>query len=165
MIFKRHLQSLLVTLCFIFLVQSQQQSKLQIAVIDLSNTGGLSQQESVTLTNRLRSMLVRTDAFIVLERGKMEGILQEQGFQQSGCTSTECVVEMGKLLNVQKIISGSIGKVGRIYTIDISLVDIKTARIERSFIFDHKGEIGGLLKMTETIADDILQPLQGKRKK
>jgi TolB-like protein len=165
MFLKRHLQSLVVTLCFIFLIQAQQQSKLQIAVIDLSNTGGLSQQESVTLTNRLRSMLVLTDAFIVLERGKMEGILQEQGFQQTGCTSTECVVEMGKLLNVQKIISGSIGKVGRIYTIDISLVDINTARIERSFIFDHEGEIGGLLKMMETIADDIAVTVTGKEKK
>ena len=135
MLAKKIIRSLLLPLCFIMIVQSQDKSKLQIAVIDLSNTGGLSQQESVTLTNRLRSMLVRTDAFIVLERGKMEGILQEQGFQQSGCTSTECVVEMGKMLNVQKIISGSIGKVGKIYTIDISLIDIKTARIERSFMF------------------------------
>ena len=117
---KKCLCYLLLALCFIFMLHSQQKSKLQIAVIDLSNTGGLSQQESVTLTNRLRSMLVQTNTFIVLERGKMEGILQEQGFQQTGCTSTECVVEMGKLLNVQKIISGSIGKVGKIYTIDIS---------------------------------------------
>jgi TolB-like protein len=151
-------------LCFVFMLGAQEQAKLQIAVVDLSNTGGLSQQESVTLTNRLRSMLVRTNAFIVLERGKMEGILQEQGFQQSGCTSTECVVEMGKLLNVQKIISGSIGKVGKIYTIDISLIDIKTARIEKSFIFDHEGEIGGLLKLMETIANDIAATVTGEKK-
>ena len=109
-------------------------------------------------------MLVQTNAFIVLERGKMEGILQEQGFQQTGCTSTECVVEMGKLLNVQKIISGSIGKVGKIYTIDISLIDINTARIDKSFMFDHEGELGGLLKLMETTASDIAISVTGSLK-
>jgi hypothetical protein len=93
----------------------------------------------------------------------MESILQEQGFQQSGCTSTECVVEMGKLLNVQMIISGSIGKVGKIYTIDISLIDVKTARIEKSFIFDHDGEIGGLVQKMETIAHEIAATVTGEK--
>jgi hypothetical protein len=164
MIFTKIRAHTILILCLVFILQVQSQEMLQIAVIDLSNTGGISQEESGTLTNRLRSMLVLTNAFIVLERGKMQGILDEQGFQQSGCTSTECVVEMGKLLNVQKIISGSIGKLGKIYTTDISLIDIKTARIEKSFIFDHEGEIGGLLKIMETIANDMASKVTGSKK-
>jgi hypothetical protein len=164
MIFTKIRAHILLIPCLVFILQAQNQDTLQIAVIDLSNTGGISQEESGTLTNRLRSMLVLTNAFIVLERGKMQGILDEQGFQQSGCTSTECVVEMGKLLNVQKIISGSIGKLGKIYTTDISLIDIKTARIEKSFIFDHEGEIGGLLKIMETIAANIASTVTGLKK-
>ena len=38
----------------------------------------------------------------------MEQILVEQGFQQSGCTTNECMVEVGKLIGVEKIVSGSI---------------------------------------------------------
>src|SRR4030042_536036 len=114
---------------------------MKIAVLDFSNTGGISNEESITLTNRLRSMLVRTNSMIVLERGKMDEILGEQGFQQTGCTSTECAVEVGKLLNVQKMVSGSIGRIGETYTIDLSLIDVATAAIEQSFIRDHPGAI------------------------
>jgi len=134
---------------------AQSGTKMRIAVLDFSNTGGLSNYETVTLSNRLASMLVKTDAFIVLERGKMDEILNEQGFQQSGCTTTECAVEVGKMLNVQKMVNGSIGKIGQTYTIDISLIDIKTAQIERSFIRDYKGEIDGLLQIMQDIANQI----------
>jgi TolB-like protein len=123
--------------------------------MDFSTTGGLSKQETVTLGTRLSSMLVKTNVFIVLERGKMEQILQEQGFQQSGCTTTECAVEVGKMLNVQKMVSGSFGKVGSTYTIDLSLVDVQTAQIEKSFFQDYKGEIDGLLNIMQDIANQI----------
>jgi TolB-like protein len=147
---------LLNILILFFIINLQgQEEKLKIAVMDFGNTGGLSNEESVTLTNRLRSMLVRTNSLIVLERGKMEEILGEQGFQQTGCTSTECAVEVGKLLNVQKMVSGSIGRIGETYTIDLSLIDVATAAIEQSFISDYKGAIDGLLSEMEGVANQI----------
>jgi hypothetical protein len=148
---------MLIVLSFVILINAwgQSQDKLRIAILDFTNTGGLSQQETITLGNRLRSMLVKTNAFIVLERGQMDEILDEQGFQNTGCTTTECAVEMGKLLNVEKMISGSIGKLGRTYTIDLSLIDVKTAQIEKSFFRDFKGEIDGLLNLMQVIADQV----------
>ncbi len=140
---------------FFSVMTAQENQKLRIAIIDFSTTGGLSEQETVILSKRLNSMLVRTNAFIVLERGKMDEILKEQGFQQLGCTTTECAVEVGKLLNVQKIINGFIGKIGKTYTIDISLMDVETAQIEKSFVQDYKGEIDGLLDIMESISLEI----------
>jgi len=137
------------------LLYAQQPTKLSIAILTIGSKGGISNSEAATLSDRLGSMLVNTNAFIVLERGKMQDILDEQGFQQTGCTTTECAVEVGKMLNVQKMISGSIGKIGRTYTIDLSLIDVKTAQIENSFIRDYKGEIDGLLTVMESIADQI----------
>jgi hypothetical protein len=85
----------------------------------------------------------------------MDDILGEQGFQQTGCTTTECAVEMGRLLNVQKMISGTIGKLGKTYTIDLSLIDVQTGAIEKSFFRDFKGEIDGLLDLMQHIANQI----------
>ena len=115
------------------IILSQNSNEVRIAVLDFGTSGGLSDMEAVTLTNRLRSMLVKTNAFVVLERGKMDEILSEQGFQQTGCTTTECAVEVGKMLNVQKMVSGTIGKLGRTWTMDISLIDVGTSQIEKSF--------------------------------
>jgi len=151
----RYLFVILLSLITAHNVWGQQQEKLRVAILDFTNTGGLSKQETVTLGNRLRSMLVKTNAFVVLERGQMDDILGEQGFQQTGCTTTECAVEMGRLLNVQKMISGTIGKLGKTYTIDLSLIDVKTAEIEKSFFRDFKGEIDGLLDLMQVIANQI----------
>ncbi len=151
----KYLAVIFISMALIYNAWGQQPEKLRIAILDFTNTGGLSKQETITLGNRLRSMLVKTDAFIVLERGQMDDILDEQGFQQTGCTTTECAVEMGRLLNMQKMISGSIGKLGKTYTIDLSLIDVQTAQIEKSFFRDFKGEIDGLLDLMQIIANQI----------
>ncbi len=134
---------------------AQNGEKMNVAVLDFTNEGGLSVSESVTLTNRLRSTLVKTNTFNVLERGRMEEVLNEIGFQMTGCTSTDCAVEVGKILNVQQMITGSIGKLGKTYTIDISIIDVETAKIISSIYEDYKGEIDGLLNLMVNIANSI----------
>jgi len=131
------------------------QNKINIAVLDFTSEGGLTESEASTLTNRFRSMLVKTRTYNVLERGRMEEVLGEIGFQMSGCTSTECAVEVGKILNVQQMISGTIGKLGSTYTVDISIIDVGTARIIKTLYEDYKGEIDGLLALMEPISQRL----------
>ena len=149
------------TLLYISGLQGIQENQITIAVLTFEAKSGVSKGEASTLSDRLRSMLVGRNIFIVLERGKMNEILEEQGFQQTGCTSTECVVEAGKLLNVQKMVSGSIGKLGKTYTIDLALINVETAQIEKSFFRNYKGEIDGLLEVMESITSQIIQAARG----
>jgi hypothetical protein len=66
----------------------------------------------------------------------MAVILKEQGFQKSGCTSTECAVEIGRLLNVQKIVAGRVGKIGPVYSVSIRLIDVESGEILKTAIRD-----------------------------
>ena len=104
------------------------ETKPNIAVIDLTGSG-LSPSDLVTLSNRLRTELFETQKFIVVERGQMETILKEQGFQQTGCTDAACAVEAGQLLNVDRIIVGSIDKISRVYSINLRAVSVKDGSI------------------------------------
>ena len=76
-----------------------------IAVIDF-DARGISQSEVSTLTDRLRDELIKTGKYNVIERGQMEEVLKEQGLQQTGCVSDECVVEVGQLMGVQQMVGG-----------------------------------------------------------
>jgi TolB-like protein len=114
-------------LLYICLTYSQQPEN-QIAVLNLDPIGA-SVSESNTLTDRLRSELVNTNYFTVIERKEMDEILTEQGFQQSGCTSDPCAVEIGRLLNIRRICAGSIGKVGSTFTITLRMIDVETGVI------------------------------------
>ena len=98
------------------LAQSNQ-AKSTAAVLDFTGSG-ISNQEAQVLTDRLGTELVQTKVMIIVERNQMTEIMDEQGLQQSGCTSDECAAEVGQLLGVQFMISGSIGLMGDSYTID-----------------------------------------------
>ena len=116
-----------------------------IAVSDLDGSE-VSSSEIKALTERLRSELLMTKHFKVLERDIMEEILKEQGFQQSGCTTSECVVQIGQLVNVEKIVAGTINKIGNTYSSSVRIIDITTGSIDKIVSFDYTGPIDELLK-------------------
>ncbi|MDZ7364223.1 MAG: penicillin-binding protein activator LpoB [candidate division KSB1 bacterium] len=137
-----------------FFVGSFGQLKPHIAILNLEGRG-ISESEATTLTGQLRGHLVNLGTFIVLDRHKMEDILKEQGFQQSGCTLTEYTVRAGRLLNVQKMVAGSIGKIGKTRAVNIFMIDVESGRIEKSFNRNAGGEIDSLLQILHDIARDF----------
>jgi len=129
-------------------------SKLTTAVLDFDGLG-ITAMEAVALTQRLSGEMVNTNVFILVDRSQMEEILQEQGFQQSGCSSAECAAEIGNLLGVQQMVSGSFGKVGETYTIEAKLFSVETGEIVRSVNKTYKGAIDGLIIQVELVAWDL----------
>ncbi len=127
-----------------------------IAVLQLS-ANGITDMESDVLTERLRSHLVNFKEYQVLDRDNMNSILEEQGFQLSGCTSSKCMVEVGQLLGVEFMLSGSVGKFGKIYTIDLREIDISSGEIAKTSSYDFKGEMENLL--TEGIQTSLIRLL------
>lgn len=126
--------------------------KISVAVLDFTG-GGISHYEIQGMTNRLRSELFETRQFQVLEREEMDDILSEQGFQQSGCTSTECVVQAGRLIGVQQMVAGSISKIGSIFTLDIRLIDVETGKVVQTVYEDCECPIETVLQSTiKTVA-------------
>ena len=129
--------------------------KETVAILDFEGRG-ISQMEAQTLTDRLMSAMVNTNAVIMVERNQMEETMQEQGFQQSGCTTSECAAEVGALLGVQNMVSGSFGKLGNSYTIDAKLFSVSTGGTIRSVSKTYKGEVDGLLTIIEIVAWELV---------
>ncbi len=129
--------------------------KYTVAVLDFEGRG-ISMLESATLTDRLSSELANTEAVILVERGQMSEILDEQGFQQSGCTSAECAAEVGALLGVKNMISGAFGKLGNTYTIDAKMFSVESGATIKTVSKSYKGEIDGLITEIEILAWEIL---------
>ncbi len=99
--------------------------KINIAVSDFE-AHEVSAMDASTIADLLRTELINSQSFTVLERSNMSTILAEQHFQQTGCTTNECAVQMGKILNIEKILIGSFSKLLNLYSINVRLVDIET---------------------------------------
>ena len=121
--------------------------KTSIAVLELQATG-IEPYVAHALTNRLRAELFALDKFTVLERERMEAILSEQGFQQTGCFSDACVVQAGKLIGVQQMVAGRVARLEKTYSIHTRLIDIGTGRIIKSVDDNCTCDIETVLKIS-----------------
>mgnify|MGYP003960700347 FL=1 len=131
-----------------------QAAKPTVAILDFEGQG-VDPSEVQTLSERMRTEIGNTNAVRLIERKAVEKIMMEQGLQQSGCTSDECAAEVGQLLGVQFMISGSIGKMGKSYTIDCKMFSVETGETVRSKNATHDGDISGLLTEMEILAWEI----------
>ena len=111
------------------------QDAIPIAVLDLTGHG-IGDGELRMLSDRLRVELFKTGHYQVMEREQMKAVLDEQGFQQTKCVATECVVEVGQLVGVRKMIAGNVGKIGRVYSITVRLIDVESGALEETAVQD-----------------------------
>ena len=131
------------------------QSRPTVAVLDF-DARGISSFEAATLTDRLSTELGNTEAITLIERKQLDRIMEEQGLQQSGCTTNDCVAEVGKLLGAQYMISGSINKIGDTFTIDAKMFSVETGVNVKTVSKTHKGRIDELIPMMEQIAWELV---------
>ena len=113
-----------------------------IAVLEFEGKG-VSQSETSTLTDRLRDEIFKTGVYNVLERGLMDDVLKEQGFQQSGCVTSECAVEVGNM-----------------YTVSARIIDVGTGEVLKSANYDL---IGGIEELLMNGMNQVASELSGIR--
>ena len=131
--------------------------KTNVAVINMKNASGVTTGEIEVISDRLRGELFNTGKVNVMERDQMQEILKEQGFQQSGaCTNEACMVEIGQLLGVEQLVTGSLGKVGSMFLVNLRVIDVKTAKIMKVVSVDIKGDIEEVVGELPGIASQLV---------
>jgi TolB-like protein len=117
-----------------------------IAVMELE-AKNISRQEAGVLTDKLCSEIIKTRKFNVMERERMNEILKEQGFQQSGvCSSDECATRAGNIIGVSRMVAGSVGRVGGSFLVTLRMIDVETGKIVRNVDETIKGGIDAVLE-------------------
>jgi len=87
----------------------------------------------------------------------MESILKEQGFSQSGaCDGSECAVQVGKILSIDRVIVGSLGLIGNSWSLTGRGGDVTTGEVLGSSRRQQKGEID---EVTTGIVPSVAQEL------
>ena len=118
---------------------------------------GIPENVSASLSEALEVHVVNSGKFRVMSRSDVNQVLKENAFQLSGaCNTNECIVEVGQIIGVRKIITGSISKLGLSYNIVLKILDVETSEIISSKSISVKGDEGDLIKGTETCAFDLL---------
>jgi hypothetical protein len=116
-----------------------------VAVLDLDSLN-VDKAQMAALTEELRSQLLQSNRFRIVDRQQIEVLLKEQAFQQSGCTSQECAVQVGKILGVRKMVTGRVTKVdANLWQVSGQMVDVESAETLKAVTVNHQGDFTGLL--------------------
>ncbi|MBC8182500.1 PEGA domain-containing protein [candidate division KSB1 bacterium] len=146
------------------LAQEKEPPKLTLGVIPFQ-AAGVKNYEAVSLSNRLHSELVKTQQFRVVEMESVTKVLNEIGFQQAGfCTDEECAARVGNMLGAQWMVTGSVGKVGNTFTVDVRMIDVESRQVFLTSSRNHRGLIDGLLILIDGIANELALKTKSKLK-
>lgn len=98
--------------------------KMTMAIMDFE-ARDVPRSDAIKVSELIRTELINTGEYILVERSQVDKILREQGFQMTGCTDVACAVQVGKLLSARKILVGSVMRIGDTITIAGRVVDVQ----------------------------------------
>lgn len=130
--------NLLLTLCLIlFSTASWSQApavKAKAAVIHIDSKGFDIDPEQ--MGNMTRMELIKLEHFQVMDRYDMAYLIDQNQLDASGCFGRLCMVELGKSLQAEKMLTGSIERYGKAIVINFQLIDVASEIIEQSKVLE-----------------------------
>ncbi|MEW6684584.1 MAG: formylglycine-generating enzyme family protein [Candidatus Edwardsbacteria bacterium] len=114
---------------FVFLPALAFAQRIPLAILDLE-AQDVPKGTAAVISELLRSEFRKSQKFDLVEKNKMDEILKEWAFRQTGCTEAGCATEAGIMLNVKKMIIGSLGKLGTKYILSLRVVDVDRRSID-----------------------------------
>ena len=152
---------LLFILMLIFSVGAKE--SISIAVSDFEGRK-IGHDDVLSITDKIRDEMQKHDLFKVMDRSEMGIIMQEMEFQQSGaCNDAACAVEVGQILGVEYIVTGSIGQVGSIWYITLKMINVSSSEVAYSISKEYEGKIEDLLtKHASTTVNALVEMINDK---
>jgi len=112
-------------------------SNRKIAVIPFSYVDGRKSSAGVIISERITTQLVNQNAFEVVERAQLEKVMKELNLQSSGIMNEQTTKEIGKILGVEAIITGSlIAKKQGVVEVNARLISTETAKVIAAHTMD-----------------------------
>lgn len=121
-----------------------------VAVLEFQSKS-VAANDTSAIADSFRSQLVNTKNYTVLDRNYMSKIMEEQSFQQTGCTDSACAVELGKLLNMEFMFVGALSKVGSTYLLNIKMISVETGKIVKAKE-ERSKSVDGLIEAANKLA-------------
>jgi Tol biopolymer transport system component len=75
----------------------------------------------------MRTEIIATGRFRVIERAQLARVMEEHAFQMSGLVEASTIAELGKLVGADYVAVGSVSGLGGTYTVAVRYIDVETA--------------------------------------
>ena len=146
-------------LIFSTINSGQAEEKPILAVLPLE-TRDLRVDDALTITEFLQQELFLTGRYKLIERTKINETLEKYHSQKPGPCDFGCAIHIGKEISADKVILGSVGKLGNVYTIQVKMLDVNTEEIEGMSSIRVRTRLGDLPNTMGNLVIRLMIPLK-----
>jgi hypothetical protein len=136
----------------------------KIGIIPFACLGGISAGDAAMLGESIKSKLAGLTGIDIVDKKNIREAMTESRIDSSvDCSSVDCLAGLGKKLDAQIMISGSLGKIGELY--DLSLTVVNAVGRKRLFTKEYrlKGAVESFFtKISGEAVDDIVLSLHNQ---
>jgi hypothetical protein len=108
---------------------AQNNSKPTAAVLGIDSKGVIQESESVGYMVRLE--MEKINMYSVMDKYDVAEAVKKNNIDLQTCFGKSCVIAAGKVLNVDKMITGSVERFGEKIVISLKVIDVKTEAVEK----------------------------------
>jgi len=126
-----------------------------VAVLDFESIGS-EEFLGKGVSEIMRTELVGTKKFRVVERSQVQKALEEQKLHLTGIVDDKTAVEVGKLVGADFIVVGSVVKIGSSYTINSRMIDVKTGEAKLG-----RNVTGNNIDLLTNMSRELIESLLG----
>ena len=129
------------------------QQKQSIAVVNI-DTKGLEINNEL-MTSLVNLELEKMDIYEVLDKYDVSMIIKKNGINIEDCFGKSQLVDVGKILNSDKMLSGSAEKFGDKIVVVFRLIDIQSERIEKADVMEYIDQESEIQRMIQISLNNI----------
>lgn len=106
------------------------QGRKRVAVIPFQSVGARGGEAGLVVSEKLIAPILASALIEVVERTMLQSVLKEQRLELSGATDSRSIKELGKILGVDAIVTGTVLELkGDRVEVNARLIDSETARV------------------------------------
>ena len=166
----------LLTLSFLLLLTpsvihaQNRENQERIAVIAI-DTKGLPTTDPIQMGNIVRTELDRLGKFEVIDRYDIDYLLKNAGISSENCYGKQCLVDIGKKIKADKMMTGTAELYSEQIVINLKLIDVGSATVEKTQVMEFlnlRGQLSTMVSLTmkkmfdQAIETDVLTKLTKK---
>ncbi|GAB4292645.1 MAG: hypothetical protein Kow0090_06650 [Myxococcota bacterium] len=143
-------------------VHSQEQAGggrvvIKVAVLNISAQAGIEENIAVLINEAFLAEIRKRPELNVIGMAEIKTMLgYEEQKQTVGCTDDSCVIEIGGALGVDRLVTGVLGRLGNSFLINVKLLNIRDATVEKQVSHRIKAESEeALLDALPEIAEEL----------
>jgi hypothetical protein len=124
-------------------------------VVVLNFDSKIPSYEPAAMGNLVRIELEKLDTFDVMDRYDVTYLVQKNGLNINDCYGKICLVELGKSLGVDKMLTGSVEVFGPSIVYTMRFIDVKTGTIELTQVTEFLNQQNEIQTMTAVMLREL----------